>query len=70
MEKVIQGKQDHKARSPAQGCQEDKSYIRTDAPTWSRNAFFMTLAAAAQDGSDYKVFYAQSAFSSRIALRG
>ena len=32
-EKVIQSKQDYKARSVVQGCQEDKGYIRTDAPT-------------------------------------
>ena len=45
-----------------QGCQEDKSYIRTDAPTGSRDAFFMTLSAAAQIGWDYSVFDAQSAY--------
>ena len=45
-----------------QGCQEDKGYIRTDAPTGSRDAFFMTLSAAAQDGWDLNVFDAQSAY--------
>ena len=37
-------------------------YIRTDAPTGSRDAFSMTLAAAAQGGWDYSVFDAQSAY--------
>ena len=44
-----------------QGCQEDKGYIRTDAPTGSRDAFFMTLSAASQSDWDYSVFDAQSA---------
>ena len=51
-EKIIQGKQDYKARKVVQGCQEDKGYIKTDAPTGSRDAFFMTLSAAPQDGWD------------------
>ena len=42
-EKTIQGKPDYKGRLVVQGCQEDKGYIRTDAPTGSRDAFFMTL---------------------------
>ena len=62
MEKVIQGKPDYKARLVVQGCQEDKDYIRTHAPTGSRDAFFMTLSAAAQDGWNYNVFDAQSAY--------
>ena len=49
-ETAIQGKPDCKARLVVQGCQEDTGYIRTDAPTGSRDAFFMTLSAAAQDG--------------------
>ena len=61
-EKVIQGKPDYKARLVVQGCQEDKGYIRTDAPTGSRDAFFMTLSAAAQNGWVYNVFDAQSAY--------
>ena len=61
-EKVIQGKQDYKAKLVVQGCQEDKGYIRTDAPTESSDAFFMTLAARAQDGWDCIVFDAQSAY--------
>ena len=61
-EKVIQVKPDDKARLVVQGCQEDKGYIRTDAPTGSRDAFFMTLSAAAQSGWDYSVFDAQSAY--------
>ena len=61
-EKTIQGKPDYKARLVVQGCQEDKGYIRTDAPTGSRDAFFMTLSAAAQSGWDYSVFDAQSAY--------
>ena len=61
-EKVIQGKPDYKARLVVQGCKEDKGYIRTDAPTGSRDAFFMTLSAAAQSGWDYSVFDAQSAY--------
>ena len=61
-EKTIQGKPDYKARMVVQGCQEDKGYIRTDAPTGSRDAFFMTLSAAAQSGWDYSVFDAQSAY--------
>ena len=60
-ERVIQGKQDYKARLVVQGCQEDKGYIRTDALTGSRDAFFMSLAAAAQDGWDHNVFDARSA---------
>ena len=58
----IQGKPDYKARLVVQGCQEDKGYIRTDAPTGSRDAFFMTLSAASQSGWDYSVFDAQSAY--------
>ena len=61
-EKTIQGKPDYKARLVVQGCQEDKGHIRTDAPTGSRDAFFMTLSAAAQSGWDYSVFDAQSAY--------
>ena len=61
-EKVIQGKQDYMARLVVQGCQEGKGYIRTDTPTGSRDAFFMTLAAVAQDGWDYNVFDARSAY--------
>ena len=49
-EKTIQGKPDYKARLVVQGRQEDKGYIRTEAPTGSRDAFFMTLSAAAQSG--------------------
>ena len=44
------------------GVQEDKGYIRTDAPTGSRDAFFMTLSPASQSGWDYSVFDAQSAY--------
>ena len=62
MEKTIQDKPDYKARLVVQGCQEDKGYIRTDAPTGSRDAFFMTLSAASQSGWDYSVFDAQSAY--------
>ena len=61
-EKTIQGKPDYKARLVVQGCQEDKGHIRTDAPTGSRDAFFMTLSASAQSGWDYSVFDAQSAY--------
>ena len=61
-EKTIQGKPDYKARLVVQGCQEDKVYIRTDAPTGSRDAFLMTLSAAAQSGWDHSVFDAQSAY--------
>ena len=61
-EKVMQGKPDYKARLVVQGCQEDNGYIRTDAPTGSRDAFFMTLSAAAQNGWDYNVFDAQSTY--------
>ena len=64
-EKVIQGKPDYKAWLVVQGCQEDKGHIRTDASTGSRDAFFMTLSAAAQDGWDYKVFDAQSPYLQR-----
>ena len=49
-EKVIQGKQEYKAVFVVQGCQEGKSYVRTDVTTGSRDAFFMKLAIAAQDG--------------------
>ena len=52
-EKTIQGKPDYKARLVVQGCQEDKGYIRTDAPTGSRDAFFMTLSAASQSDWDF-----------------
>ena len=61
-EKTFQGKPDYKARLVVQGCQEDKGYIRTDAPTGRRDAFFMTLSAAAQSGWDYSVFDAQPAY--------
>ena len=61
-EKTIQGKPDYKAGLVVRGCQEDNGYIRTDAPTGSRDAFFMTLSAAAQSGLDYSVFDAQSAY--------
>ena len=63
-EKDIQGKQDYKVRLVVQGCQDymDKGHIRTDAPTGSRDAFFRTLSAAAQDGWLYNVFDAQSAY--------
>ena len=64
-ERVIHAKQDCKAKLVVQGCQEDKGYIRTDAPMRSRDACFMTLAAAAQDNN---VFDAQH-ISSRIASR-
>ena len=46
-EKVIQGKPDYKARLVVQGCQEDKGFFRTHAPTGSLDAFSMTLSAAA-----------------------
>eukprot|EP00959_Pyramimonas_sp_CCMP1952_P446709 9353701-Pyramimonas_sp.AAC.1 len=36
------------ARLVVQGCQEDKSQIRTDAPTGSRGALYLALATAAQ----------------------
>ena len=61
-EKTIQGKPDYKARLVVQGCQEGKGYIRTDAPTGSRDAFFMTLSAASQSGWDCIVLDAQSAY--------
>ena len=69
-EKTIQGKPDYKARLVVQGCQEDKGYIRTDAPTGSRDAFFMTLSAAAQSGWDYSVFDAQSAYLQSDGIEG
>ena len=59
-EKVIQGKQDYKAKLVVQGCQEVKGYIKPDAPTMSRDDFFMTLAAK-QDGWDLTMFDGQSA---------
>ena len=62
MEKFIQGKPDYRARLVVQGCQEDKGHIRTDAPIGSRDAFFVTLSEAAQDGWDYNVFDAHSAY--------
>ena len=68
-EKVIQGKPDYKARLVVQGCQEDKGHIRTDAPTGSRDAFFLTLSAAAQSGWDYSVFDASQRTSSQTASR-
>ena len=61
-EKVIQGKQDNKAKSVVRASQEDKGKIRTDAPKGSGDAFFMTLSAATQDGWDCNVFDAQSAY--------
>ena len=64
-ENVIQGKPDYKARLVVQGCQEDKGHIRTDASTGLRDAFFMTLSAAAQDGWDCNVFDAQSPYLQR-----
>ena len=50
------------ARLVVEKCQEDKGYIKTDAPTGSRDAFFMTLSAASPSGWDYSVFDAQSAY--------
>ena len=47
-EKVIQGKPDYKTRLVVQGCQEDKGYIKTNAPAGSPDAFFKTLSAATQ----------------------
>ena len=44
-EKFIQGKQDYKARLVVQGCHEDKGYIRTDAPTGSRDLLHDGLRA-------------------------
>ena len=41
---------DYKARLVDQGCQEDKGYIRTDAPTGSRDAFFMTFSSSKRLG--------------------
>ena len=41
-----QGKPDYKARLVVQGCQEDKGYIRTDAPTGSREHSQQHLKAA------------------------
>ena len=51
-----------KARLVVQGCQEDKSQIRTDAPTGSRDALYLTLAAAAQSGWDLSSYDAMTAY--------
>ena len=53
---------DYKARLVVQGCQEDKTYIRSDAPTGSRDAFFLTLAFGSQKGWKVTSFDAQSAY--------
>ena len=42
--------------------QEDKTYIRSDAPTGSRDAFFLTLAFGSQKGWNITSFDAQSAY--------
>ena len=51
-----------KARLVVQGCQEDKAQIRTDAPTGSRDALYLTLAAAAQKGWDIGSYDAMAAY--------
>ena len=45
-----------------QGCQEDKTYIRSDAPTGSRHAFFLTLAFGSQKGWKITSFDARPAY--------
>ena len=49
---VLTSKGQHamKARLAVQGCQEDKSQIRTDTPTGSRDALYHARVAAAQTG--------------------
>ena len=44
-----------------QGCREDKSFIKTDAPTGSNDAFLRTFTAVAHNGWDQNFFDAQSA---------
>ena len=51
-----------KARLVVQGCQEDKSHIRADAPAVSRGALYLTLAAAAQKGGDVSSYDAMTAY--------
>lgn len=51
-----------KARLVVQGCQEDRNAMRTDAPTGSRDALFLTLAAAAQKGFSLVSYDAESAY--------
>eukprot|EP00959_Pyramimonas_sp_CCMP1952_P273805 5723242-Pyramimonas_sp.AAC.1 len=45
-----------------QGCQEEKSQIRADAPTGSRGALYLTLAAAAQKDWDVSSCDAMTAY--------
>eukprot|EP00959_Pyramimonas_sp_CCMP1952_P175829 3674101-Pyramimonas_sp.AAC.1 len=51
-----------KARPVAQGCQEDMSQIRTDAPAGSRGALCLTLAPAAQKDWDISSYDAMTAY--------
>eukprot|EP00959_Pyramimonas_sp_CCMP1952_P147008 3077015-Pyramimonas_sp.AAC.1 len=51
-----------KARLVAQGCQEDKSQIRADAPAGSRGALYLTLAAAAQKDWGISCYDATTAY--------
>eukprot|EP00959_Pyramimonas_sp_CCMP1952_P002908 60195-Pyramimonas_sp.AAC.1 len=56
----LQGAQPHEG--PPRSCQENKSHIRTDAPTGSRDALYLTLAAAAQSGWDLTSYDAMTAY--------
>ena len=48
-EKVIQGKQDYKARQVVQRCQDDnKGYIKTDAPTGERRLLHSALSSSSR----------------------
>ena len=51
----------YKARLVVQGCQEKQGFIRTDAPTGSRAAFFLTVAAGAQSQWQLDSYDAKSA---------
>ena len=51
-----------KARLVVQGCQEEKGTFRRDSPTGSKEAFFLTLAAASQTNWMVEMYDAESAF--------
>ena len=70
-EKVIQSKQDHKARSVVQGCQEDKGYIRTRcAHGIERRLLHDALSSSSRRLGTYNVFeMLNQRISSQMASR-
>ena len=67
-EKVIQGKQEYKAVFVVQGCQEDKSYVRTDVPTGVERRFLHEVRNSGSRRLGYHVFDVQSAYLQSIGI--